>query len=141
MSQQPTASPLLDLIRERGLLDDLQLEEVREEQSRTGKPVREVLADLGMMDLASQLELMANHMGTEVVQLDGRDFTPAILSSVPADAARMYKCFPVALHDGVVQLALADPLNPTLLDELGYVIRKEIAPVVADPAEIDKVFG
>ncbi len=141
MSDQAIASPLLELIRERSLLDDLQIEEVKEEQNRTGKPMREVLADLGMLDLDSQLQLMATHLGTEVVDLESRQFTPAILSAVPGDAARMYKCFPVALYDSTVQLALADPLNPTVLDELAYVIRKEIVPVVADPAAIDKAIN
>jgi type IV pilus assembly protein PilB len=50
----------------------------------------------------------------------------------------MYKCIPVAVYDSTVQLALADPLNPSLIDELGYVIRKEIVPVVADPGEIER---
>jgi len=138
MSQQPAQSPLLDLIRERSLLDDLQIEEAKEEQSRTGKSLREVLADLGLMDKDSQDQLMASHLGTEVVQLEGRNFAPNVLSAVPADAARMYRCFPVAVFDGTVQLALADPLNPTVMDELGYVIRKEIVPLVADPDEIDR---
>jgi type IV pilus assembly protein PilB len=138
MSQQPASNPLLDLIRERGMLDDLQIEEVKEEMSRTGKVVRDVLADLGMMDKDSQDQLAASHLGTEVVTLDNNSYSSAVLSAVPADAARMYKVFPVAVHDGQVQLALADPLNPTILDELNYVIRKEIVPVVADPDEIDR---
>jgi len=114
-------------------LDDLQLEEVIEEHNRSGKSIPEILQDFDFLDMDAQLQLMANHLGTEVVQLSQMDLTPEILSSVPADAARMYKCMPVALHDSTVQLALADPLNPTIIDELGYVIGKEIVPVVADP--------
>ena len=49
----------------------------------------------------------------------------------------MYKCMPIAVFDSSVQVALADPLNPALVDELAYVIRKEIVPVVADPAAIE----
>ena len=40
------SSPLLDLIRSQGLLDDLQLEEVMEEHNRSGKPFPEILQDL-----------------------------------------------------------------------------------------------
>jgi type IV pilus assembly protein PilB len=134
----PVSSPLLDLIRAQGLLDDLQLDEVIEEHNRSGKPFSEILQDFGFLDMDTQLQMIANHLGTEVVQLSDRELTPAILSAVPADAARMYKCLPVAVYDSTVQLALADPLNPTLLDELAYVIRKEIVPVVADPADIER---
>jgi type IV pilus assembly protein PilB len=45
---------------------------------------------------------------------------------------------PVAVFGSTVQLALADPLNPTIIDELGYVIKKDIVQVVADPADIER---
>ncbi len=53
----PTAvsSPLLDLIRSQGLLDDLQLEEVKEEHNRSGKPITEILQDFGLLDMDTQL--------------------------------------------------------------------------------------
>src|SRR5580658_7121011 len=130
--------PLMNLIRAQGLLDDLQLDEVAEEHDRTGKPYSEILQDFNFLDMDTQLQLVANHLGTEVVQLSDREFTPEILSSVPADAARMYKCLPVAVYNSTVQLALSDPLNPTVVDELAYVIGKEIVPVVADPGEIER---
>ena len=134
----PVSSPLMNLIRSQGLLDDLQLDEVVEEHNRSGKPFSEILQDFGFLDMDTQLQVIANHLGTEVVQLSERELTPEILSSVPADAARMYKCLPVAVYDSTVQLALSDPLNPSIIDELAYVIRKEIVPVVADPAEIER---
>src|SRR5580693_9494719 len=135
------SSPLLDLIRSQGLLDDLQLEEVMEEHNRSGKAFSEILQDFGFLDMDTQLQIIATHLGTEVVELNERELTPEILSAVPADAARMYKCLPVAVHDSTVQLALADPLNPAMVDELAYVIRKEIVPVVADPAEIERAIS
>jgi type IV pilus assembly protein PilB len=134
----PVSSPLLDLIRSQGLLDDLQLDEVVEEHNRSGKAFSEILQDFGFLDMDTQLQLIANHLGTEVVQLSQRELTPEILSAIPPDAARMYKCLPVAVYDSTVQVALADPLNPAMLDELAFVIRKEIVPVVADPAEIER---
>src|SRR5580658_9056397 len=117
------SSPLLDLIRAQGLLDDLQLEEVIEEHNRSGKSFSEILQDFGFLDMDTQLQLIANHLGTEVVELNTRELTPAILSAIPADAARMYKCLPVAVYDSTVQVAMADPLNPALVDELAFVIK------------------
>jgi type IV pilus assembly protein PilB len=131
------SSPLLDLIRSQGMLDDLQLEEVREEHNRSGKNISEILQDFGLIDLDTQLQLIAAQMGTEVVDLSTRELTPDILSAIPGDAARMYKCLPVAVTDSSVHVALADPLDPTIVDQLAYVVRKEVIPVVADPAAIE----
>jgi type IV pilus assembly protein PilB len=130
-------SPLLDLIRSQGMLDDLQLEEVREEHNRSGKSISEILSDFGYIDLDTQLTLIANHLGTEVVDLSQRELTPDILSAIPPDAARMYKCLPVAVTESSVHIAMADPMDPTTVDQLFYVVRKEIIPVVADPAAIE----
>src|SRR5580658_10834766 len=101
----PTAisSPLLDLIRSQGLLDDLQLEEVTEEHNRSGKPISEILQDFGFLEMNDQLQVIATHLGTEVItQLADRDYTPEILAAVPADTARMYKCMPIAVFDSSV---------------------------------------
>jgi type IV pilus assembly protein PilB len=132
------SSPLLDLIKSQGILDDLQFEEVIEEHNRSGKPVSEILQDFGFLDMDAQLQIIATHLGTEVVELNNRELTPEILSAVPADTARMYKCLPVGFCGTCLQLALFEPLNPSIVDELGYVIGKEIVPVVADPVEIEK---
>ena len=135
------SSPLLDLIRSQGMLDDLQLDEVKEEHNRSGKSISEILQDFSLIDLDTQLQMVANHLGTEVVDLSQRELTPEILSAIPADAARMYKCLPVAVTDSTVHIALADPLDPTTVDQLAYVTRKEIVPVVADPAAIETAVG
>ena len=131
------SSPLLTLIKDGNLLDDMQLDEVREEHNRTGKSIAEILNDFGLMDSETQLQVIASHLGTEVVQLEGRELTPDILAAVPADTARNYKCLPIAVFDSSVQLALADPLNQPMVDELGYLIHKEIVPVVVDPKALE----
>ena len=132
------SNPLLSLVKEQGLIDDLQYEEVLAEFKRTGKPVIQILQDFGIMDLDTILQVMANHLGTEVVTLRERDLTPELLQTIPAKTARMYQCLPVAEFDSTLQVALADPLNPGRIDELGFVVKKDIQLVVADPAQIQK---
>src|SRR5438093_5145446 len=133
--------PLLALIQEQGLVDDLQLEEVVQEHTRSGKPVIQLLQDFGLLDLETILQIMAGHLGTEVVELRELEFTPEILQTVPATAARMHQCLPVAVHGSTVRVALSDPLNPAAIDELGYLTGKEVQVVVADPAQIEKAIN
>ncbi len=131
--------PLLALIKERNLIDDLQLEEVLQEQNRSGKTISLILSDFQLVDIDTQLQIMAEHLGTEVVTLTDVDLPPEVVKAVPASVARMYQCVPVAVYDSVVQMALSDPLNPAVIDELGFSVGKEIQIVVADPAAIEKL--
>ena len=139
--QDYATSPLLSLIKERNLLDDLQLEELQQEQTRSGKSVGEVLANLGFVDVDLQMQIMAEHLGTEVVSLEGVEITDDVIQTMPAATARMYQCLPVALYGSTLRVALADPLNPAITDELSFVIGKEIQIVVANPADVIRLVG
>ena len=132
-------SPLLSLIREQGLIDDLQYEEVAAENKRSGTQIVQILQDFGIMDLNSILQAEANYMGVEVVSLHDRDFTPELLQTIPANTARMYRCMPVSVSNSTLKVAFEDPLNPARVDELGFIVKKEVQPVVVDPMEIGKL--
>jgi type IV pilus assembly protein PilB len=132
------SSPLLALIREQGLIDDLQYEEVVAEHKRTNTPIIQLLQDFGILKLEDILQVIATHIGAEVVSLKDREFPPDLLQTVPAHVARMYRCLPVAFSNGAVQVALADPLDPARADEIQFAIKRDVQIVVADPAEIEK---
>ena len=135
---EEVSSPLLSLVRELGLIDDLQYEEVASEFKRSGTPVIQLLQDFGIMQLDDVLQVMANYLGTKVVSLRDTRLTPELLQTIPANVARMYQCLPVGNENGTVQVALADPLDPGRPDEIHFAIKKDIQVVVADPLDIEK---
>jgi len=61
------SNPLLSLIKNHGLIDDLQYEEVVSEIERTNTPVIQVLQDFGIMKIDDILHVMASAVGAEVV--------------------------------------------------------------------------
>jgi type IV pilus assembly protein PilB len=132
------SNPLWSLIRERGLVDDLQYEDVVAEVKRSSASVVQVLQDFGIMKLDDILHIEADYLGTEVVSLKDREFSPELLKIVPATVARMYRCLPVALQGDTLQVALAEPLDPARADEIHFAAKRDIQIVVADPTEIDR---
>src|SRR5678810_343917 len=86
------SNPLLALIKEQGLIDDLQLEEVLQEQSRSGKTISQILNDFGIVETETQLQIVASYLGTEVVDLADRDLPPELIAAIPVSTARMYQC-------------------------------------------------
>ena len=132
------SNPLLSLVKNQGLIDDLQYEEVAAELKRSGTPVFQLLQDFGIMKVDDILHVMASNLGTEVVSLRDHTLSPDLLKLIPANVARMYHCVPVALNNGTLQVALADPLDPAHADEIGFASKRDVQVVVADPAEIEK---
>jgi type IV pilus assembly protein PilB len=131
------SSPLLALVKEQGLIDDLQYEEVVAEVKRSGTPVFQILQDFGVMDADAILQAEANQLGTEVISLRNRDLPPQVINAIPANAARTYRCIPVELNDGTLRVAFEDPLDPGRVDELTYLAKMDIQVVVASPTEIE----
>ncbi len=132
------SNPLLSLIKEQGLIDDLQYEDVLAEIKRSNAPAIQVLQDFGIMKLHDILHVEASYLGTEVVTLGDRQISSELLGTIPANVARMYRCLPVGLNGDIVQIALAEPLDPAKADEIHFSAKRDIQIVVADPAEIDK---
>ena len=132
------SSPLLSLVKSQGLIDDLQYEEVAGEFKRTGKAVLQILQDFGILDLDTILQVVADHFATQVVTIREGDLTLDLLQTIPAKTARMYQCLPVGLKGGALQVALADPFNVGRIDELNFVVKKDIQLVIADPAQVEK---
>jgi type IV pilus assembly protein PilB len=132
------SSPLLRLIHEQGMIDDLQFEDVVAEFKRNATPVIQILQDFGIMKLDDILQTEAHALGTEVVSLRDHEIPPEVINLVPAKIAQMYQCLPVGVKNGSVQLALAEPLDPSRPDEIQFAIKHDVQVVVADPAEIQK---
>jgi type IV pilus assembly protein PilB len=130
------SSPLLSLIRENGLIDDLQYEEVAGELKRSGASPIQVLQDFGIMKLEDILHVEATALGTEVVSLKDRELPEDVLKLIPAKVAQMYQCMPVGLANGIIQVAVAEPLDPSMSSEIGFAAKREVQVMVADPAEI-----
>ena len=139
--QDYTSDPLLALIKAQNLIDDLQFEEVLQEIARSGKSSSEVLSDFGLVDTDTQLQLIADSLGTEVVNLDSVEFTPELLATMPGGTARMYQCVPVEDYGSSIRVAMANPMNPSVIDEISYIVRKEVQPVVADGKTIEKLIN
>src|SRR5512144_152296 len=97
--------PLLALIKERNLIDDLQLEEVMQEQTRSGKSYSQILADFELVDLDTQLQVVSEHLGAQVVNVHDIELPPELVKTLPANTARMYQCVPVGVNGSAIQVA------------------------------------
>ncbi len=132
------SDPLLSLIREQGMIDDLQFEDVVAEHKRNGTAYMQILQDAGIMKLADILQLEAHALGTEVVSLRDHEIPAETLALIPVKVAQMYQCLPVGVKNTCVLVAMVQPLDPARADEIQFAIKRDVQIVVADPVEIAK---
>jgi type IV pilus assembly protein PilB len=131
------AAILMELLRERSLVSETQLAEIAEEHQRTGKSYSQIIVDFGLMNETQLLQAVADYLSLEYIDLESLDLTPALLRSIPSSAARMYNAVPVSTQGNTVTLAVLDPYNPQLAEELSFVLGKEVRLAVAPPKQIE----
>ncbi|MDD5706783.1 MAG: ATPase, T2SS/T4P/T4SS family [Kiritimatiellae bacterium] len=128
--------PLLDLAISGGLLDEQQAAELHEEQARTGKSMRNQIVDSGYVSEEDLLGMLAGYMGCEVIDLTAVDIAPEVRAAVPAAVARMYNVVPVSVQPGMVTLATSTLVDPLAMDELMFVLARDITFVLAREVDV-----
>ena len=136
MATREYVDVLVQQLREQGLITDAQIEEVMEEHQRTGKPVRQILVDMEIVTEDQMLEMIAEQLGTTVINLRETDIPLEAIKALPGSVARMYTVIPVGLEGNTITLATFELLSPEVVDELAFVLTRDINFVVAREEDI-----
>ncbi len=134
--ETPPLEPLLQLMEEHELVPPEQLRALQQQHADTGKPLRALVLDLGVLNEDQLLELIAGYQGTRVINLPATDIPPDVIHSVPASVARMYNCVPVESTGNTVELAVFDLVSPQVMDELMFVLTRDVTFVLAREEDV-----
>lgn len=134
-----------DIFVEFGYLTREQAQAFAAESRETGKPIDRVLVDHGVMDENTFFKAIADSLGLEFYTLE--DFTPddATLRLIPAGLARLHRALPIGASENTIYVALEDPLNIQIAEDLRFALNREIQLAVCPRARIsqliDKYYG
>ena len=137
---------VLDLLVSRSMIDSALKADVLSEIASSGKEVAEILADYQVINSRDDIwPIVASELGAEYVDLTNFEPPEALLSLVPAGLARLHGALPVSYDDDGISVALTDPLNPQILEDLRFAIGQEVKLVIAADhiveAKINQLYG
>src|SRR4051795_3994493 len=93
------AQQVADIFVEQRILQPSQIDDVLQEAQLNGKTVEQALIDSGFVDRRGFYEVIANALGTELVELGEDEIAPEILRLIPGGLARLHRALPVAASD------------------------------------------
>jgi type II secretion system protein E len=111
----------------------------------TGLPLEEILVDAGFAtpDLI-QKELAAS-VGLPYCDLDSTEIDKSAIGSVPLALIQSAHVIPVALHNGTITLAMANPLDFSVIEAVqfatGLAVKRVVAPADEIADAIEKHYG
>ena len=132
----PTAPPSTERIGEllisEGLITRAQLDKALEEQrASAGNRLGYTLVKLGFVDELTLTRLLARQLKVPAVDLTRSEIDPALVRLVPADIAVQHLVMPLRREGRVLYVAMADPTNLRVIDDLKFRTRSDIYPVIA----------
>ncbi len=124
-----------EILVERRLLSPEKLADALLKQRVSGKRLGALLVELGAIDERDLATALGEHFGVAVIDLRRRAPDPKAVLRLTEQAARSSRALPLAIHEGVLEVAVADPS-----DELAADLREstgmEVALVVASATDI-----
>lgn len=124
-----------------GVLDDSRLRAALIEQQRWGGPLGRILVDMRLIDEATLVEALGRQLGIPAVDLDAIDVPQAVVDLVPGELCEQYSVVPFRAASKFLDLAMADPTNLGIADELQIRTRLNVRPHLAGPRVIERAIA
>jgi type IV pilus assembly protein PilB len=129
--------PLGQLLIEKKLITQDQLDIALKKQRESGKLLGSVLLELGFVDEETVfLPILAGQMGMEYANLNEKEIPREVITKITAKIAGHYKMIPIDFKNGVLTIATANPGNVTMMDEISLVSGLNIHPVLTSEKDI-----
>jgi type IV pilus assembly protein PilB len=126
---------LLDL----KLLSKEQLDLVKIESARSGKPMAQAIMDMNLVSQENIIKAQAISLGVPYVDLAGLHIDPNVLKNLTKELAKKYMTVPFAFKNGSLSVAMVDPNNVQVIEFIEKKSGLPVTPYLASEAGIKKV--
>jgi type IV pilus assembly protein PilB len=127
---------ILELCREHQLIAPAELEAADDEHKATGKPLADVLIELGYITRSDLIKKVAEHFGLpymeELPVIPGE-----VVNSMDGDLARAYNVLPLRFDGQILEVVASDPFNPNIAADLSFAIGRSVRLVLSDPIRVE----
>jgi hypothetical protein len=127
-----------EILVEAGVIDEAMLRNALADQRRWGRTLGRTLVDLGFVAEETLVQVLGKQLGLASVDLSALNIPYAVISMVPAELARRHHLVPFAQRMKFLDVAMIDPTNVGVIDELRIRTQLNIHPYLAGPRQVDR---
>ena len=134
-----------DLLVREGLITREQLARALQEQKQSGTRVGYNLVKLGFIEENELTKMLARQYKMPAIDLARFEVDPKIAKMIPTELAVKNLVIPLKRDGRTLTIAMADPTNLGVLEDLKFITRYDIFPVIAGEFTlrnvIEKIYG
>src|SRR5205809_2832566 len=134
-----TAVRIGDLLMREGLITKEQLDKALQEQKQNGTRVGYNLVKLGFIPETELTKMLARQYKMPAVDLSKFNVDPKIAKLIPGEMALKNLVLPLKRDGRTLTVAMADPTNMGVIEDMKFITRYDIFPVIAGEFTIRNV--
>ncbi len=127
---------LTKVLIDRGLIKQADLDKAISIQKEKGGSLSDIIVDLGLVSRSDLMIALSHGMGIPPINLSRYKIDPSVIKLISRKIAKNYKILPISKIGNTLMLAVADPLNIILLDDIKALTGFKISPVIATDKDI-----
>lgn len=133
-----------EMLIQEGRIDSVQLQSAMAHQSRWGGRLGQALVNMGLCSEVVVMQVLARQLGVRFVEIGEKTVPPAVLRLLPERLIRRYRAFPLGLAGGKrgpLVVALGDPADLGLVDDLAFATGMGVEAALATPADLEQAIA
>lgn len=130
-----------DMLLERGIITEGQLEEVLLIQKDTKGRIGEILLEKGFISEDNLITFLSEQLGIKKIDLSEFDIPEETVFNIPKDIAEKHNVIAFREELGVLCVAMTDPSNLIVVDDLRFVTQKNIQVFLCKKDTIDQAIN
>src|SRR5579862_4823976 len=127
-----------EMLLEAGVIDQTGLRAALVEQRRWGGHLGRVLIDMKLVTEEQLVGVLSRQLGIATVEVDKLQIPQAVIDLVPGELAEQFSLIPFAQPMKFLDVAMSDPTNVGIIDELRIRTQLNVRPYLAGPRTIEK---
>jgi hypothetical protein len=137
MSAETYSGNLGDMLLRDGLVTDETLEDALARQRRTSEPLGRILVEMNAITEKVKLSFFQKRFGYDIVSLRDHDIPDNLYSYIPKQTAVKFRVVPYKLEGESLVVAMEDPSDLVVLDNLKAQVGLKIRPMIASYGDIE----
>ncbi len=131
-----SAKKLGELLVQENIIDPLQLEQAVKEQKKSGERLTAALLRLGFVDEGQISEMLAAQHNVPAVDLATFQIDKNAIEKIPKKICERHTVIPISISGNTLVVAMSDPGNIYVRDDLTFLSKCKIQPVVSSESAI-----
>ncbi|MBA3460321.1 MAG: hypothetical protein H0T46_10200 [Deltaproteobacteria bacterium] len=129
------------MLIEAGVLDEARLRSALADQRRWGRSLGRTLVEMKLIAEDELVRVLARQLGMPAVDLDKRVIPDAVCSQIPDELARHHQIIAFDQQMKFLDVAMVDPTNLGVIDELRIRTQLNIRSYLAGPRQMERALA